>query len=210
MSKKEEEEESNPAKKYDKLDKHKDAILKTTQRHHIEAFYHAEDEVLRGGDKKAPPDYEKLREDKHQLAFVDKMTDYYVERAQDYFSTKKDLGDLEKEMLMNAYSGVTKTALRAVVSKEKDKYEINKHKQIADNLLREIDKTLTGATRSHLSQENVGNLLKGTGAETYLAPGAVIELDEAVAIHDTFKENGAISRKMLEDILPKYKLKKAA
>jgi len=207
MSKKEEEEETNPAKKYDKLDKHKDAILKTTQRHHIEAFYHAEDEVLRGGDKKAPPDYEKLREDKHQLAFVDKMADYYVERAQDYFSTKKDLGDLEKEMLMSAYTGVTKATLRANVAKLKDKYVIDQHKHIADNLLKKIDETLTGATRSHLSEDNISDLIKGTGVDTYLKPGAVLELDEAVAIHNTFKDYGTISRKMLEDILPKYKLK---
>jgi len=40
--------------KYEKLKKEKDALVDLTKRHHIEAYYHAVDEVLTEEGKKFP------------------------------------------------------------------------------------------------------------------------------------------------------------
>ena len=94
--------------KYKKLSKHADQISDTTARHHRQAYDKAvEDILIPEGEKDA--DYDLLKKTKFQVAFADKMSDFYISKAKDYFGVQKDLSDLEKELLMKAYSGTTKS-----------------------------------------------------------------------------------------------------
>jgi hypothetical protein len=201
------EKKAEHVEKYDKLKKHKDNLLELTKRHHIEAYYHAVDNVLKEEDKKFP-DYDKLKKGKHQLDFADKMADFYVGKAKDHFKISGDLGDLERDMLMNTYAGVTKGQLKAFLKTHGHKYKINQHKGIVDELIEEQDKKLTLSTRSHFKDEHAKELLKVSGADKYLNPD-VITLEEAISVYDIYKESGTVTKEILEKTsLPKYKFKK--
>ena len=62
-------------------------------------------------------DFERLDDSKIQEQFVKTMSDMYISKAKAHFSISKDLDDLEKEILMQAYSGVTRQQLQHTVGK---------------------------------------------------------------------------------------------
>ena len=201
-------------KKYEKLKKHVPELMRSTQRSHMEAYYKAVDAILKE-EGQEHPDYDKLKKGDVQQAFADKMADYYVEQARKVFRVKADkdddkLGELEKNLLLKSYIGATRSTLRDIVGKYGNKYEIGVHTGATNELLKKINEELTAATTYHFKKEHIDDLLKGSGADK-LIDKDYLELEDAIAIYEIFKENGAITRKMLEDAgfkTPKLKKEK--
>ena len=145
--------------KYKKLTKHTDQIADTTARHHRQAYDKAvEDLLILEGEKDA--DYDLLKKTKHQVAFADKMSDFYIKKAKDYFGVQKDLSDLEKELLMKAYSGTTKSELKRMIAKHKDKFSFDQFKQYHDEFVDQIRGTLRDSAAGHFTKDHLDDILK--------------------------------------------------
>lgn len=203
---KEGEEKSEAISKYDRLSKHTDAIIDTTKRHHVEAYSKAVDDLLKEEGEKYP-DFDKLKEEDIRKDFADKLSDFYISKAKDYFNVQGDLDELEKDSLMKAYAGTTKDTLKRLVDKHGEDLDIDTYKKETDNLVNEVEKTLKQTTRSHFTEEDKEDLLKEANAYDLVKPDAVNK-EVAIEIYTQYRETGAMSKKVLKKSgIPEYILK---
>ena len=128
--------------KYQKLTRKSKQMLRTMERHHRQAYDTAVDDVLM---KDGKIDIDLLDSPEHQDKFAEKMANHYVSKAKQTFNiSDADFGkldDLEKELLMNAYSGTTKAQLTQYIrTKGKDFTFEHFYNEVRPDLMGQIEK----------------------------------------------------------------------
>lgn len=191
--------------KFYKLQKKADQMITTMHRHHRGAYDKAIDDVL---TKDGQVDMELLEDVKIQDKFANVMADHYLSKAKKLFKTKDDakFDDLEKELLLNAYTGTTKEQLRRLVKEHKKGFTFEHfYGQEVPGMTQHIQGHLKAAAGSHITEENLDDIVKYTGANV---KRELLERDHGIVLLSLYKKYGTISSKMIEDGLGKKYLKK--
>ncbi|HLC80328.1 MAG TPA: hypothetical protein VJG31_01005 [Candidatus Nanoarchaeia archaeon] len=207
MADKKKEEVPEHISKFYKLQKKADQMLTTMHRHHRGAYDKAIDDVL---TKDGQVDMELLEDSKIQDKFANVMADQYISKAKKLFKTGDDakFDDLEKELLMNAYTGTTKTQLLHLVKTHKKGFTFEHfYGKEVPGMTKKIKDNLDAAASSHITEESLDDILKYTGADKHIKKD-ILERGHGIALLDIYKQMGTISPKMIEDQFGKKYLKK--
>ena len=185
-------------KNFEDLKKKAKKILDTTRLHHTDAYVRAADSVLKD-EKTGQIDYDLLDKTETQDRFVGKMTDYYVERANEYFGSKISVDDRYKvDQLLNAYAGVTRTELLEAVRTHGKKYTIESHEKNREELLKKVGKQLNQAAAADLTDKHVKDFIEHMGLEDIIDASKVRITDMAL-LHDLWQTYGTLSHKIIKN-----------
>ncbi|MBL7055702.1 hypothetical protein ISS07_02195, partial [Candidatus Woesearchaeota archaeon] len=143
-------------------------------------------------------DYDKLKNSETQLKFVETLRDHYLEAAKKSLGAKDVEGELEEELLIQAYTGVTSQFFKDQISKKKHGYSIDEHKGVVDELRDVQDKELEGVIYGRIKEEHIPELVKRLGISDYVDTDKmrVEEVKQLAQIY--FKSNESIAPKSLE------------
>ena len=208
MSKNEEPQIPDYISKHQRLYKHASKIVDTTANVHSKAYVKAVGDHLM--DKKdGNIDFERLDDSKVQSLFVKTMSDMYVSAAKKHFKIESDLGELEEQMLMQTYAGVTREELRNTVKQYGKNFTHAQFDRVKQGIQQNIAQKLNSAALSHLDEQHIGEIVKYVGVADKIDSGKVT-LEEAKRLLEFYHESGSITKPVLESIIPDYKRKKKA
>lgn len=174
---------------YKKKKKAADKIIDTMHLHHAKAHTYAIEKVLI--DEEGNVDFGKLEKPENQEAFANAMAEVYVDKAKAYFKVNKELNDLEKELLLTAYMGVTKSELMEQVATHGKRFNFEVYNKVKENAMKRIRGRLYTAAGSHIKDKHIDEIIKYTKTEELLDPEAMTGLDAATAL-STYEEHGAL------------------
>ncbi|MFH0868140.1 MAG: hypothetical protein V1831_02415 [Candidatus Woesearchaeota archaeon] len=175
------------------LDKKK-KLLDTTELVHSEAYDKVVRELLMDENDKV--DYSKLKDSDMQLKFADKLKEHYLKAAKGALNVKESKGELEDEMLLQAYTGATSEYFRTAISELKHRYTKKTHNERSGNLLDAQDKQLTPIVYKKVKNEDIEDVIKHVGAEKYIDHKKVTR-DHAIELLKMHYETG-VTPKMVE------------
>lgn len=182
---------------YDKDRKIK-RLLDTTHAVHSAAYHKGLDTLK---DEKGEIDYERLDDTKVQDQFLAKMTDHYLSAAVQRLGLKgKPTDELEQDILLQNYMGVTKNELKRTVRRAKSKYTLKQHEEARDQLIEEQGKRLRPLAHGHFEQEHIDDILKHIGVDKYVKKDG-LSLEGAATLLRNYREQGAIHLPTIEDEL---------
>ena len=190
--------------KHKKLYQHAKKLADTAGHTHTEAYTAAVNKHLMDGKE---VDFERLDDSKIQEQFVKTMSDMYISKAKDHFSISKDLDDLEKEILMQAYSGVTRQQLQQAVGKYGKRFTHQQFDGLKSRIQNAIGERLYASAGGHLKDEHVKGIIKHLGLEDKVE-SSKIDAEEARQLLEVFHREGSVPDSALTEILENYKLKK--
>jgi|SRR3989338_2003478 len=211
MAKKEEEDKTPYITKQKKLYTHATKLHDTAAHTHQAAYKGAVDKHLIGEDGEV--DFDKLDDFKVQKEFIDTMTDAYISKAKQHFKIdrskekKNDLDELEKDMLMQAYAGVTKGMIKQYVNRYGKNFKHATFNQFSQELTENLQKQLYASAASHLEEEHVPSIVKYMGLESKL-DAEKINVQEATRLLEVFHRDGGITDSGLRQLIPNYSTKK--
>ncbi len=207
MAKKEEEDKTPYITQHKKLYSHATKLFDTATHTHQAAYKGAVDKHLVGEDGEV--DFNKLDDLKIQKEFIDTMTDAYISKAQQHFKISKDkkLDDLEKDMLMKAYTGVTKGTIKQYVNAHGKNFKHQAFNQFTQQYTRDLQQQLYASAASHLDDSHIPDIVKHVGLEAKLDAGK-INVQEATHLLETFQREGGITDNDIRQIIPNYQTKK--
>ncbi len=179
-------------------------FLDTTSKYHMEAYNSAIDKHLM---EDGQVNFDKLDDGKIQQEFVKTMTDFYISKARQQYKIdpKKDLNKVERELLLQAYAGMTEGLLKQQVAQYGKKFNHLRFQSLAQQLNQRLGQQVYAAAASHLDESNVNEILKYTGLEGKVQN---VTLEEAVQILSTHHQEGEVSTSALKDLVAPYKIKK--
>ena len=152
--------------KHKKLYSKAKKLVDTIHRHHRSAYDAAVDKHLT--DKDGLVDMEKLENSNIQKKFVDEMTDTYLSKAKQALGVKGK-GEMEDQLILNTYMGVTKQELNAMVKGSGSDYSFDSHHSIMKERVREnIQPTLTSTASAHIRSKDISDILKYTKADKFV------------------------------------------
>ena len=190
--------------KHKKLYHHARKLYDTVAHTHSEAYAAAVNKhLLEAGEV----DFDKLDDIKVQDQFVKTMSDMYISKAKAHFKVSKDLNDLEKDLLMQAYSGTTNQQLKQVVGKYGKRFTHQQFEAIKNQIQRNVGERLYASAGGHLTDEHVKEIVKHVGLENRVDISKV-DVDEARQLLEVFHREGSVSDSTLAEILDSYKIKK--
>ena len=156
--------EESPIDKWKKLDKGIDNLLARIDIDHMAAYVKAADEHLKTDDGH---DYGKLEDKELAMKFVDTMMKHYETGARQVFKVKDDAkySEVEKNMLMQAYLGITKDKLLHQVQDKGEDYTAHYHSSLAAELRKSHEKNLRPVALTHLTEHDLDAIIKHVGVE---------------------------------------------
>ncbi|MEK6899527.1 MAG: hypothetical protein AABX05_00225 [Nanoarchaeota archaeon] len=204
MAKKEDEKIPDYIAKHKKLYQHATTLVDTAGQVHSDAYGEAvKKHLMEGGEVK----FDKLEDTKIQDLFVKTMSDMYINKAKAHFKVSKDLDDLEKDMLMQAYAGITSHELHRFVSKYGKKLNHKQFDALKGDLQGKIGERLYASATGHIRDEHIGGIVKHVGLEARVE-SAKLGLSEAKQLLSIYQQNGNLSDDILKQVLEPYQLKK--
>ena len=175
------------------LDKKK-KLLDTTELVHSEAYDKIVRELLM--DKEGKVDYSKLKDSGMQLKFADKLKEHYLKAAKEALGVKESKGELEDEMLLQAYTGATSEYFRGAISELKHRYTKKAHNEHSGKLVDAQDKQLIPIVYRNVKDEDIEDIINRIGAKDYINHKKVTR-DHAIALLQRHYETG-VTEKMVE------------
>lgn len=145
-------------------------LTDTIQLHHEQAYTSAAEKHLK--DKGGLFDYGKLEDAATQEKFAEHMADFYVTKARDYLGVGKDvkLNEHQVDMLLAAYSGITRSELLDVVRKSGEDFTLNAFKAVVDRVMQQIGRRLDSTAASHVKAEHKVGIVKEMKLEDLVDP----------------------------------------
>ncbi len=178
--------------KYKKLAKKAKQMLNTMDRHHRGAYDKAVDDII---TKNGQVDMDLLDDIKNQEKFADKMADHYLSKAQKVLKSSGKLDDLEKELLMNAYAGTTKTQLKQLVRQRGKNFTFDHfYGELKPQLMETIRNNLTSATIGHFNNKHIDDIVRYTGSSKFV-DSSKMRLKEALGVLQQYEELGIVPEK---------------
>ncbi len=206
MAKKEKEEVPEYISKHKKLYHHATRLADTAAHTHSEAYTSAVNKHLM---EDGEVNFEKLDNAEVQKQFVKTMSDLYTSRAKQHFKVAKDLDDVEKDILMQAYVGTTSHQLKGLVNRYGKRFTHREFENLKGQLQQQIQERLYASAAGHLEEGHVPDIIKHVGLESKVNT-AQITVEEARELLESFQREGAITEAVLRQHVPGYKLKKKA
>lgn len=159
------------------------------------------------------PDLDKLDDNAVQEKFINTIIDYHLQQI------KKRHGldprnDNDKDILLNAYVGFTKDALREVVGKYGSSLDTDAYSSNARRILqRQIQPQLYQNAAGHIRREHLSDItdkitVDGKRIKEFLSTDLTLEEARQLSIN-YWESDGSLSRKEFEQIVDKAKIKKA-
>ncbi len=173
-----------------------DKLVDTIYIHHHEAYTSAAQKHLK--DEKGLIDYSKLEDVATQDKFAQEMTDFYVEKAKSYFGIGKDkeLDEQQIEMLLMAYSGVTKTELFTLARKYGEDFTLPAYKQTIDDVQKSLMKKLTPLTTAHVKDEHKGEIIQEMGLEDRIDSAKITTEELSALMHEYHNKGGMLDPRL--------------
>lgn len=193
--------------KYDAVNR----LADTVEIHHQKAYTEAALKHLK--DKEGNLDYKMLKDSKVRSAMADQMADYYTEQARKYFKLDEKaskLSDMQQEMLINAYAGITRGQLKSTIHKAEDDFTLQHFGEIVGRIKQRIGEQLGPAAYAHIEDrpEHKKAILKELGLEGKI-DAELLRMEELQQLMELHKKNeGVLSPKSYQK-LPAYKAAQA-
>ena len=177
---------ASPAiEKHKKLYSKAKKITDTINKHHRAAYDTAVDKHLTGKDGLV--DMEMLDNSKVQKKFVDEMSNTYLSKAKQALGVKGK-GEMEDELILNSYMGITKHELKDAVSTHGKGYHFDAHHASMKEVVeKKIEPTLMGSARSHLKSKDIEDILQYTKAHKFV-DSKKIRKGEAIGLLESYHE----------------------
>mgnify|MGYP001617040023 CR=1 FL=1 len=188
--------------KYDTVQR----LADTVELHHQKAYTEAALKHLK--DKEGNLDYKLLKDSKVRSAMADQMADYYVEQAKEYFRVDEKaskLSDMQKEMLINAYAGITRGQLKSEIHRAEEEFTLQHFGRRVDEIKRRISEQLVPATYAHIQDtpEHKKAILKELDLEGKL-DAELVRVEDLIPLMAQHHRDGAVPQRLYEK-LPAYK-----
>lgn len=188
-------------KKYEKLSKTADNMIRMMDRTHRSAYQEFEGLVTSEDGKEV--DLEKFKDDEElQERGVQKMKEVYINQAKKVLKAAP-IGKFEEELLMNAYAGTTETELRRIVTRYKHKLTSSQFRSLYEKEMKpKVTGVLKRAAGGHLTEKHVDDLL-----EYSLHPDALkhlkgyVTLDQAKILLNRYTESETGEKLGLNDVV---------
>lgn len=167
---------------------------------HAEAYLKAVKKHL-GTDSPDEIDYDKLDNPEMHTKFADTMSEFYVEKAKDYFKVKGDSSSgLKDEQLMNSYAGVTKDEILKNIRLHGKRYTIDKHNEKKNDYVGKVQQTLLQSASSKLSDKHISHMLKHMDLDDIIDKDK-INREETLRLHFQYLANdkNALTKKQIEE-----------
>lgn len=191
---------------HNKLYKHAKQLVATATHTHSEAYNKAVDKHLM---KDGLVDFDLLDKEDVQKKFVDTMGDIYISKAKQQLKVKKDLNDLEKDMLMQAYSGTTKHELRGLVQRKgKDLDHISFTQEAMQRYIPVLQQNLYASAGQHIEDKNINDIVKYVGLDKKVDSAKLDVMETRALLRAHHDGEGSISDGQLRQIIPRTKHKK--
>jgi len=173
-------------KKYEKLSKTADDMIRMHERTHREAYHEAEALLVKEGGKEV--DLEKLKDADMQEKFIQKMKDVYLAKAKQVLKASPT-DKFEEALLMKAYAGVTENEIKDIVATYKHRFTFDVFKKHYDKMSENVKRVLSEAAGSHLNEEHIDDILDyAVHPEVAKHLRGYITLDQAKSFLDYFIE----------------------
>lgn len=185
-------------------------LADTVEIHHQKAYTEAALKHLK--DKEGNLDYKVLKDPEKRSAMAGQMADYYVEKAKEYFRVDEKaskLSDLQKEMLINAYAGITRGQLMRDIHREEEGFTLQRFgqtvAQIKERLLQELGPTAYEHVKDTPAHKKA--LLKEMGLEGKL-DSEFVRISDLLPLMEQHHQLGALPPRAYEK-QPAYKATQA-
>ena len=192
--------------KYKRLHSHAKLLVDTANVTHTEAYLKAVNTHLR--NDKGEVQFDKLDKESVQREFKKTMSDFYVQKAKDYFkSAKGDLNEFEKDMMMQAYIGVTDSALEDMIYNQGKKLTPTAFEELKQRTLqRQFEQRMYGVAGGHLSNEHIEDIVAHVGIKDKVKD-KMLSLQEALQLLQVHTQEGEVTDSNLRQIVGAYKMK---
>ncbi len=159
------------------------------------------------------PDLDKLNDDKVQEKFINTIVEYHLQQIKGRHGLDPR-NDNDKDILLNAYVGFTRDALRELVGRYGSGLDTDTYSSNARRILqRQIQPQLYQNAASHIRKEHLSDItdkLSVNGKKVKDLIKTDLTLEEARQLSINYWENdGSLSNKDFEQIVDKVKIKKA-
>ncbi len=176
--------------KYDAVNR----LADTIEIHHQKAYTEAALKHLK--DKEGNLDYKMLKKAEVRTAMANQMADYYTEEAHKYFKIDpkaSKLSDMQKEMLINAYAGITRGQLHDTIHKSEDDFTLPEFSKLVVRIKQRIGEQLGASAYAHIQDkpEHKKAILKELGLEGKVDT-ELLRVDELHALMEAHHQNGGV------------------
>lgn len=179
-------------------------FLDTSQKHHLEAYNSAIDKHLM---EDGQVNFDKLDENKTQQDFAKTMADFYISKAKAQYKIgkDKDLNKVEREMLLQAYAGITEGLLKQQIGQYGKRFNHLRFQSLTQQINQRLSQQVYSAAGSHLDESQVSDIVKYTGLEGKVQN---LSLEEAVQLLQVHHQEGEVAQGTLKDVVSPYKIVK--
>ena len=153
-------------------------LADTIEIHHEQAYLKAADTHLKGED--GLHDYSRLKDKDVRDKFAEEMTSFYVDKARAYFKIDKDhkLDDMQTDLIMQAYAGITRSALKERLKQLRHRFTLEEFKPLVAEIKQEVRQKLNTSITSDLKEENIDSMVEEMGLQKEIDPNK-LPLEEA-------------------------------
>ncbi len=169
-------------------------LADTIELHHFKAYTDAATGLL--SDKEGNIDYQKLKDANIRSSMADKMADFYVSKAKEYFKVDdkaSKLSDMQKEMLLSTYAGITRGQLKSAIHNAEDEFTLETFKGLVSKIKQNVHNQLRPSAFAHISgsKEHKKSVLKEMGLEGKI-DAELVELEDVNRLMETYHVNGGV------------------
>ncbi|MBS3142958.1 hypothetical protein J4464_06235 [Candidatus Woesearchaeota archaeon] len=180
-------------REYLRKSKKVEGLIERTKHSARKAYQNAIDKHLL--TEEGIPDYERLEDEKVNDAVAKELADYHVAEAKKAFKSGisgKD--ELENDMLLQAYAGVTYTGLKRLVRDYGKHLTFDRYNKILneEHINKNLIPVLANATAAHFKDEHIDDIIRYTRVGEFVDPKRV-QLGDALKILGKYRDEGVIS-----------------
>jgi len=190
-------------------------LIDTTEHHHRFAYEHAVGNVITDEDGLVNQDW--LKKEEFQQEFADHMSDFYLDKALDYFkykkpgeklSDEKKLDVFQKDRLVKAYANTSRHELRFLTSQGKENFTYDQFSRLKENrFMQPLRDQLNTAAMGHLTKDHIDDIVKHTGAGDMVEKKLLTVEDAAALLKRHYEDGGVLPKSGLDKIVSEYAVK---
>jgi hypothetical protein len=186
--------ETENIKTYKKLKKHTEKAIDTLSLHHDKGFIESAEKHLK--DENGQIDYSLLEHTDIQTEFIKDLTKFYLKESSNYFNkiNPKELNEGQKELLMNAYAGVTESQLKKIVADYGEDLTLDKYQALKTEFMKTTKQHLIKSSSKHLTKDDLESIIKYIPNIEKVVETDKMTIEDASNFLETFETYGALTK----------------
>lgn len=166
-------------------------LADTIELHHEQAYTSAANALLKGEDNLI--DYTRLNDTAVQEKMADKMADLYVAEGRKYLHIGDDtkLDEMQEEMLMRSYAGITRGELRRIIGEAGQDFHLEQFRGLSRRLKQQVENQLAPIATSHIKESDLETLVEGLGLKGKVDP-TKLDLPGAHQLLEEYHANDSV------------------